>query len=111
MEVDVSILVGGSLGAFHEVFLQRCARTLGIGVEFEQTLGELSVAEALLVEQGGDNLLGAAFSLESGDVLVIEACACLVEFGEESEIGDAVDELLYVKSEYAVAHAGRVDDT
>ena len=52
VEVDVSILVGGSLGAFHEVFLQRCARTLGIGVEFEQTLGELSVAEALLVEQG-----------------------------------------------------------
>src|SRR5574344_552035 len=94
-EVDVGLTVGcGIKGSLHEMFLHRSARSLGIFVEEQHTLGQLSVVESLSLEHLGSHSLVVAFGQQGGDVLALVLQANIVELIIEGKLLDVVEILL-----------------
>ena len=90
-EVDISLAVGAGIkSSFHKVLLHRSARTILIRVEQEQALRQLTVVQALSLEQVGHHLLVVASLSEvahaSSVVVLLALAAKLMLEGEALDI-------------------------
>ena len=95
-EVDIGLVVGGGIErTLDEVLLHRCACALGIVVEKEHALGQLSVVESLLEEHVGHHLLILAFLDEVFDALALVLTANGVERIVEGKLLDVAEILLF----------------
>ena len=95
MHAHHAILVGGVLGAFGQMLLERGARVTYYLVELQQRLGQLAIVQALLLDQGAGNVLIAFFVNEGQRALAVQTHAGAVQHGEESELADVVEECLH----------------
>ena len=94
-EVHVGLAVAGSIErTLHEMLLHRRAGTLGILVEEQHALRQLTVVQAFLVQHVGHHSLVVALSHQLLHALAVIGLALLVQRPEESEVLDAVEVFL-----------------
>ena len=94
-KVHVSLTIRGSIqGTFHQVFLHRRTSTLGIVVEQQQSLGQLSVVQSLSLQHVGCNGLVVTLSYERLDTLALILLAGSIQLVVESKLLDIVKILL-----------------
>ena len=92
-EVDVGLAVRcGIKGSLHQMLLQRGARTVAVGVELEQSFGQLAISQSVLVEEGMNNFAETVRSNELIGRSSIKNHARIVQSREESEVMQAVEE-------------------
>ena len=95
-EMHVGLTVGSGVErTLHKMLLHRRARTFGIVVEEQHTLGQLSVVESLLAEHIGHHSLVVSCGHEGIYSLAFVLLANLVKFLIESEILDFAEESLF----------------
>ncbi len=95
MQMHLALGVGGCLCALGEMFLHRGARSFGIAVEFEQTLGESAIVHALFSNDSGYHVAVATLFEELVESLAVEFLAGGFQFGDEGEFVEVGDELGY----------------
>ena len=85
--------VGSGLCALNKMLFKRSARTIGIEMEFKQSLGQTSIIHSLLAKQSGYNLLVFASVEQCGYILSVKGLAHCVKLGIESEVRQALEEV------------------
>ena len=95
-EMHIGLAVAGSVEcALNQVFLHRCARSLGILVEEQHAFRQLTVVESLRFEHISHHRLVIAIGNQRGDVFSFVFHACGIQFIVECETGDIIEVLFF----------------
>ncbi len=95
VEPNYAVGVGSGLSSLHQMLLKRRARTCLVGVEFKQTLGELTIVETLRADYGCDNIAAASLGKQRAGILAVEICTYGIEIGLEGELVESGQKLAY----------------
>lgn len=91
VHLHVAVAVGSCLCTLGELLFDGSAATFGIGMEFEQPLGQTAVVEAFGLDDGGYYLLETLLGLELVNALAVELTGHFVEIAYESDLVDVGD--------------------
>ena len=92
-EVESHVAVGaGIFHPFHEVLFERRARSVGIAMELQQSLGQTAVIESFGQQQTGHYFLVFAFGHERSAVFTVQFHERSIECAEERGVGQVFEE-------------------
>ena len=94
MDMDAAIIVLGIERTFHQMLLEGRAGSLGIAVEFEESLRKFAIVQTLRAEHSCHDCLIVAFCHEGSGILTVSSKEAGIEVSEEGGIGKTLKEFL-----------------
>ncbi len=94
VNIDFSVLAFGIESTFNQVFFERSANGIVVGMEEEETLRKFAISQSLFIKEVEDDRLVVAVFDECVDDLTLIDYTSIVECFVEGEMFDIVEELL-----------------
>jgi hypothetical protein len=97
MQVDNSFRVGG-LRALHELFLNRRTASLRIAVEFQQSLGQITIVQSFRQDYSRDDILITAGRFQCCHIKSMDAFRGLVKIRDKCHFVYIGEKFLHIRS-------------